>query len=83
MAKEANRVFVSELHKSALPHDLTVHDSEVIINGLIENHMVNNRVNLFSYRSDLLNAIDINELQQLVYLVVLMNLVNERPQELN
>jgi hypothetical protein len=71
------------LDEPALSQDLGVDNSEVIVHGLIEYHMVNKLVDLLSNCSDLFNTVDINEFEQLVDLLMAMNLVDQRAKEFN
>lgn len=83
MVKQLQSIFVSHLDKSALSQDLRVNNSEVIVDGLIENHVVHELVYLLSDRSDFLDSVDIDILKQLVNLVVLRYLLDQSPDKLN
>jgi hypothetical protein len=62
---------------SQLSQDLAVHDSEVIVDSLVENHVINNLIDLFSNCSDLVDSFLINLLQQSVDLFIIFNLIDQ------
>lgn len=72
-------VLVSQLDESQLSEDLGVHDSQVIVDSLIENHVIDHRVDLLSDGSDPLDTVDIDVLQELVYLVMSEDLLYQSP----
>ena len=76
-------IFVSELEKFDVSHDLHVDNSKIIINSLVEYHMINKLLDLFPFSSDSLDAVHVNVLKQLVNLLVTMYFMNQSPQELN
>jgi len=75
-------IFVSKLHKSQHSKDLRVNDSEVVVQSLVHNHVVNETVYLFTNRPNLVNTIDINVLEKAINLFVGMDFVNECSKEL-
>jgi hypothetical protein len=50
-------ILISHLKESKLSEDLAINDPEIIIDSLIEDHVVNNLIDLFSNRSDLIDTI--------------------------
>jgi len=57
-----NCILVSELKEFDVSHDLIIHNSKVIINCLVEDHVIDKLLDLLSFSSDSLNAIDVNVL---------------------
>lgn len=78
-----NGILVSQLDVLEVPHDLHVDDSKVIVDGLVENHVINQLLDLLSLGSDSLNSIDVDVLKKLVNLLMIMDLVNQGSKELN
>jgi len=76
-------ISVSELKELDVSHDLIVNNSKIIVNGLIEDHVVNELLDLFSFGSDSLDSIHINVLQQLINPLVAVDLLNEGSKELD
>jgi len=76
-------ISVSELKELDVSHDLIVDNSKIIVNGLIEDHVVNELLDLFSFGSDSLDSIHINVLQQLINPLVAVDLLNEGSKELD
>ena len=79
LGQELERILISQLDEPALPEDLRVHYAQVVVDGLVEDHVVHQRVDLLTDRSDLLNAVHVDELQELVDLLVAVDLVYKGP----
>ena len=60
LIQELESIFISHLDEPQLSEDLSVHDSQVIVNSLIEDHVVNDGVNLFTHSSDPLYSVNVN-----------------------
>jgi hypothetical protein len=56
---------------------LRINDSQVVIDGLVEDHVINNRVDLLPDGSDLFDTVDIDIFQQLVDLLMAVNFMDK------
>lgn len=63
LIQELEGVLVSELDESQLAEDLRVDDSKVIVDGLIEHHMINQRIDRLTNSPYPFNPIDIDVLK--------------------
>ena len=63
--------------------DLRVNDFEVIVHSLVENHVVNNLIQMVTFGPQPVYAIDIDVLKELIYLGMRVDFLDELPQELN
>ena len=62
LLQELQGVFVSQLDELELSQDLGVDDSQIIIDGLVEDHVIYMSVDLFSDCSNPFNTVDIDVL---------------------
>ena len=76
-------IFVSKLNELYVPHDLHVNDPQVIVNGLVKDHVINKLLDLFTLSPDSLNSIDINVLKEFVDLLVAVDFMDQCPQKLD
>ena len=76
-------ILISHLKQLQLSQNLTVHNPKVVIDGLIEYHVVDDLVDLFANCSNLFDTILIDVLQKSVDLFMRMDFVNEFTEELN
>ena len=76
-------ILISHLKKLQLSKNLTIHNPKVVINGLIENHVVDHLVDLLANCSDLFDSILIDVLEETVDLFVGVDFVDEFTEELN
>ena len=65
-------ILVSKLDELELTHNLRVYNPEVVVDGLIENHVVHMSIYLLPYSSQDLNSVDINILEDLFNLFRLL-----------
>ena len=77
-------VTISELDSTKLAKDLSIHNSKIIINCLVEHHMVHESINLFTNCTESLYAIDINVLKKFVnFTRSLCHFTDQCPEEPN
>ena len=82
LLQELLSILVSQLDEPELSQNLCIHDSEVIVNCLVEDHVVNVGVDDLTNCSDSLDAVYINILEHLIDpLWLILELVNECSQE--
>ena len=70
-------VRISHLKESQLSKDLAVYNSKIIIDSLVEDHMVNNLIDLFSNCSNLFNTILVNVFKKFINLIVSGDFLNK------
>lgn len=82
LLEELLGILVSQLDEPELSQNLCIHDSEIIVNGLVEDHMIDMSINDFSNGPDSLNTININILKHLINpLWLILELVDECSEE--
>ena len=83
LLEELLSILISQLDEPELSQNLCIHDSEVIINCLVEDHVVNMSIDDLTNCSNSLDTVYINILQHLINpLRLILELVNECSQEL-
>ena len=83
LLEELLSILISQLDEPELSQNLCIHDSEVIINCLVEDHVVNMSIDDLTNCSNSLDTVYINILQHLINpLWLILELVNECSQEL-
>jgi len=81
--KHVFSIGVSELNDTELSQNLSKDNSELIINGLVENHMVNESIDCFSNSSQSFNTVNIDMLEELIDLSwTIRHLLNQGSHEL-
>jgi len=55
-------IIISELDELQLPQNLRVDQSEIIVNCLVKNHVVDVKIDLLTYRPNPLNSVDIDQI---------------------
>lgn len=84
LLKKLLSILISQLDEPELSQNLCIHDSEVIINCLVEDHVVNMSIDDLTNCSNSLDTVYINILQHLINpLWLILELVNECSQELD
>ena len=74
---------VSQLHELELSNNLRVDDPQVIVNSLVEHHVIHNLVHLLPHSSKLVDSVQVDPLQQFVCFGVCFCSLNQTPNELD
>ena len=83
VGQQVHGINISHLNESKLSKDLGVDDSEVVVYGLVEDHVVDKTINLLTNGPYLFNIILLNKLKKLSYLINHWHFVNDALKELN
>jgi len=83
LVQQLKGILVSELDEPQLLEDLGVDYSEVVVDSLVEHHVVDVLVDLLTDLTKALNAMDINQLQQPVDLLSRAEPLDECSEELD
>lgn len=68
--QQVHGVTVTKLHESQMAKDRGIYDSQVVVDCLVEDHVVDKLVHLLTGLSKLVDSVDINELEELFNLLV-------------
>ena len=81
--QEVNSILVPQLDELEGLQNQSVHHPQVIIDGEVENLVVDHRVDLLSWSAQLRHPIDINLLKQVVNMIISLQLERHLPEEID
>jgi len=81
--EEMEGILVSELDEPQLVHYLLIHDSQIVVDSLVEYHVVNELVDGLQLSTEAFNPVDIDELEESIVALNRSELVDQHPKELH